>query len=170
MKQQITSKQKRYDDRRDNTDVGKVLQCRDHATGRKTAQRLPPGHDVPEALQADKALFCQLSTTRTRRTTSMEARLSHAINTWNTVEKSSLRRARTASLRWLAGMAPACCCSSRSGSTQQPTSQRPAYASGNVETYDNPKDAMGETERVLTRFSLAINKGLGKINNEETKN
>ncbi len=129
------------------------------------------GHDVPEALQADKALFCQLYGFAPAVPQGMEARLSHAINTWNTVEKSSRRRARTASLRWLAGMAASLLLIFSLGLyLNNRQASAPAYASGNVETYDNPKDAMGETERVLTRFSLAINKGLGKINNEETKN
>lgn len=128
------------------------------------------GDDVPEALQADKALFCQLYDSAPAVPQGMETRLSHTINTWNTVEKSSRRRARTASLRWLAGMAASMLLLFSLGlylnNRQADTS---AYASGNGETYDNPKDAMGETERVLTKFSLAINKGLGKINNEQTK-
>ena len=129
------------------------------------------GHDVPEALQADKALFCQLYDPAPAAPQGMEARLSHAINTWNTVEKSSRRRARTASLRWLAGMAASLLLLFSLGLyLNNRQASAPAYANSNVETYDNPKDAMGETERVLTRFSLAINKGLGKINNEETKN
>lgn len=129
------------------------------------------GHDVPEALQADKALFCQLYGFAPAAPQGMEDRLIHAINTWNTVEKSSRRRARTASLRWLAGMAASLLLLFSLGLyLNNRQASAPAYASGNVETYDNPKDAMGETERVLTRFSLAINKGLGKINNEETKN
>ena len=42
------------------------------------------------------------------------------------------------------------------------------YAGNLMETYENVDDAAAETERALTKFSIAINKGLRKIDN--TKN
>ncbi len=84
------------------------------------------------------------------------------------VEKHSNRRARTVSLRWMAGMAASVAVLLTLGTylNNRESTARPIAT--DVETYDNPKDAAGETERALTKFSIAINKGLDKINNTET--
>jgi hypothetical protein len=50
----------------------------------------------------------------------MEMRLNRAIDAWNMVEKSGQRKARNDSMRWMVGMGPACCCSVRWESIQQP--------------------------------------------------
>ena len=61
--------------------------------------------DIPEALQADKQLFVQLYADAPEEPQGLEARIARNIDGWNMVEKHSNRRARTVSLRWMAGMA-----------------------------------------------------------------
>lgn len=124
--------------------------------------------DVPEALQADKQLFVQLYADAPEEPQGLEARIARNIDGWNMVEKHSNRRARTVSLRWMAGMAASVAVLLTLGTylNNRESTARPIAT--DVETYDNPKDAAGETERALTKFSIAINKGLDKINNTET--
>ncbi len=125
---------------------------------------------VPEELQADRQLFCQLFVEDAEVPEGLEARLDHSIEMWNTVEKVTNRKARTVSLRWIAGMAASLLVLISLG-TWLNHRQSTATPYANVqETYDNPKDAAGETARALTKFSMALNKGLDKMNNTETKN
>ncbi len=125
------------------------------------------GGDVPAEWQDDKAFFCQLFTAEEQVPEGMESRLNHAIDTWNTVEKTGLRKARIISMRWIAGVAAALFLifSLSLYLNHRQTAMR-SLVQTDTETYDNPKDAMGETERALTKFSLAINKGLDKMNLE----
>jgi hypothetical protein len=129
-------------------------------------KRFFQGDDVPPGLQADKLLFSQLFNDRVDVPGDLEARLSNDIDCWNMVEKSTLRRARVMSLRWIAGVAASLMLLFTLGTylNNRPSTARP-YANNLKETYDNPQDAAGETERALTKFSIAINKGLSKINN-----
>ena len=124
------------------------------------------GSDVPPELQADRLLFAQLFNGRVDAPDSLEARLSNDIDGWNMVEKNALRRSRVISLRWIAGVAASLMLLFTLGTylNNRPSTARP-YANNLRETYDNPKDAAGEAERALTKFSVAINKGLNKINN-----
>ncbi len=129
------------------------------------------GDDVPEALRHEKALFGQLYAPAPAVPEGMETRLNRAIEAWNMVEKSGKRKARNDSMRWMIGMAASLLllCTLGFYLNNRESTAAP-YTAGKVETYDNPKDAMSETERVLTKFSLAINKGLDKMNNDETEN
>lgn len=124
------------------------------------------GSDVPPELQADKLLFVQLFNGKIAAPDSLEARLSNDIDGWNMVEKNALRRSRVISMRWIAGVAASLMLLFTLGTylNNRPTTARP-YANNLRETYDNPRDAAGEAERALTKFSVAINKGLNKINN-----
>ena len=125
--------------------------------------------DVPEDLQADQALFRQLYAPDVIEPYGLATRLGQDIERWNVLEKTTQRRARVVSMRWIAGVA-ACMLVLFSFSSY--LNKRPraasAYATNLKETYDNPHDAAGEAERALTKFSIAINKGLDKINNNAT--
>ena len=81
----------------------------------------------------------------------LEQRISRQIDGWNTIEKTSSRRARIVSLRWIIGIA-ACLLlifsigffvNSRTDERISPPSR----------THDNPEDAYAETQRALMKFS-----------------
>lgn len=127
------------------------------------------GNDVPEDLEADRLLFSQLFDPANSVPEGLEQRLTHDIDCWNTVEKTTNRRARTMSLRWITGMAAGLLVLLSMGTWLNHRESTATPLSETVETYDNPKDAAGETERALTKFSMALNKGIDKINNKETK-
>ncbi len=121
--------------------------------------------DVPASLMADKQLFMAFSTTTTDVPHDLEQRLERSIDQWNMVEKHTDRHARTVSMRWIAGMAASMALLFTLGTylnTRSITATQTVAASM-TETYDNPKDAASETERALTKFSIALNKGLKKM-------
>ncbi|MBM6992281.1 MAG: hypothetical protein I3J02_03310 [Prevotella sp.] len=124
---------------------------------------------VPEDLKADQQLFCQLFAPEASVPEGLEDRLSHDIEMWNTVEKTTNRKARTVSLRWIAGMAASLLVLLSLGTWFNHRQTTTSSFASKQETYDNPKDAAGETARALTKFSMALNKGIDKMNNTETK-
>ncbi len=125
--------------------------------------------DTPRDLETDKQLFSELFNGQVDVPEGLEVRLDKDIDRWNMVEKSVSRQSRVVSLRWIAGVAASLMLLFTLGTylNNRPTTARP-YANNLRETYDNPTDAAGETERALTKFSIAINKGLNKINQTET--
>lgn len=128
------------------------------------------GPAVPASLQADRALFAQLYAPVPQPPQGMETRMAQEMERWNVLEKSVARRARLVGMRWIAGVAASMLALVTLGTylNHRPSTARP-YAANLRETYDNPRDAAGETERALTKFSMAINKGLSKISNNETR-
>lgn len=148
--------------------LGKFYNARTTAQEESMLKRFFQGGGVPRDLQADKMLFDQLFNDKVDVPEGLEARLSHDIERWNMVEKSISRKARVMSLRWIAGVAASLVMLFTLGIylNNRPSTARP-YVNNLRETYDNPKDAAGETERALTKFSIAINRGLDKINNTE---
>lgn len=133
-------------------------------------KRLFLSDDVPGEFEADRQLFCQLFAADASVPEGLEGRLNHAIEGWNTVEKTTNRRARTVSLRWITGMAASFLAVLALGTWYNHREESAEQLAGKHETYDNPADAAGETARALTKFSMALNKGLDKIDNTNTKN
>lgn len=129
------------------------------------------GPAVPAELEADKALFDQLYAPTPEPSQAFVSRLGQDIERWNVLEKTTARRARTLSMRWMTGVAASMLALFALGTYlnhRSETSQ--AYSNNLTETYDNPNDAAGETARALTKFSDAINRGIDKMNNTETNN
>lgn len=84
------------------------------------------------------------------------------IDQWDMVEKASDRKAKTVSLRWIAGIAASFLIILSFSFYINNYYQKAEQAKQN--TYDNPKDAYAETQRALMKFSLSLNNGLDKVN------
>lgn len=127
------------------------------------------GTDVPPELEPHRTLFAQLYAPPATPPQGMALRMAQEIERWNLLEKHTQRQARTTSMRWIAGVAASMLVLFTLGTylNNRPTTANP-YATNLKETYDNPRDAAGETERALTKFSMSINKGLSKISNNES--
>jgi len=92
----------------------------------------------------------------------LERRMERSIEEWGRVEHHAGNRARTTTLRWVAGMAACFALVFSMGTALNIREDKQAnYAV--TDTYDNPQDAYQETQRALRTFSLAINKGLDAI-------
>ena len=92
----------------------------------------------------------------------LEKKLSRQIDKWNMVEKTTERRARTLTIRWIAGVAASLLLLFGTILMVKQNQETRAYASYE-DTYDNPEDAAAETHRVLLKFSETIDKGLEKL-------
>lgn len=145
--------------------LGRFYNAETTAQEESMLKRFFQGDDVPRELQADKLLFSQLFNDRADVPHNLEARLGNDIDCWDMVEKSALRKARMTGIRRISGVAAGLLLLFTLGTylNNRPDTARP-YAGCPEETYDDPKDAAGETERALTKFSIAINKGLNKMN------
>ncbi|MBQ6652791.1 MAG: hypothetical protein IJM81_05275 [Prevotella sp.] len=99
----------------------------------------------------------------------LEQRLARQIDRWNQIEKKTERRARAVMFRWIGGVAASLLLlfGIVFMTRQQQETRAWAYYE---DTYDNPEDAAAETERALVKFSTALNKGLGNINETEEEN
>ena len=112
------------------------------------------GDDVDASLKADREFFLvAVQTSRFPETDAAEAkareqRLSRQIDAWNRVEKSSSRAASILVILSLGVFI------SERQDRQEMTME---------DTYSDPRDAAAETQRALTKFSIALNKGLGKL-------
>lgn len=92
----------------------------------------------------------------------LERRMERSIEEWGRVEHHAGNRARTTTIRWVAGMAACFALVFSMGTALNIREDKQAnYAA--TDTYDNPQDAYQETQRALRTFSLAINKGLDAI-------
>ena len=87
--------------------------------------------------------------------TQMEKRMERQIDGWNTVERTTHRRARTISLKWIAGIAASLLLLV---SVALVVNYR--YERQPKDTFDNPEDAAAETQRALLKFSETINKAI----------
>ena len=92
----------------------------------------------------------------------LEKKLSRQIDKWNMVEKTTERRARTLTIRWIAGVAASLLLLFGTILMVRQNQETRAYASYE-DTYDNPEDAAAETHRALLKFSETIDKGLEKL-------
>lgn len=92
----------------------------------------------------------------------LERRMERSTEEWGRVEHHAGNRARTTTIRWVAGMAACFALVFSMGTALNIREDKQAnYAV--TDTYDNPQDAYQETQRALRTFSLAINKGLDAI-------
>jgi len=124
---------------------------------------------IPAELQADKLLFDAFKATDAATPPGLQQRLGRQIDGWNTVEKHTERRARTVSMRWVAGIAASMLALFSLGFYLDTRQGKERYAR-QADTYDNPQDAYAETQRALNTFAQAIDKGLGAIDNQGNKN
>lgn len=124
--------------------------------------------DVPVEWESDRLFFSATAAPVPHEPLGLEQRLSHSIDTWNAIERQSQRQARTMSLRWITGIAASLLAFVTLGTYlnhRESTAQPDTAAQG--ETYTDPHDAAGEAERALTKFSLAVNKGIKMMNGKE---
>lgn len=93
--------------------------------------------------------------------TQMEKRMERQIDGWNTVERTTHRRARTVSLKWIAGIAASLLLLVSVALVVNYRYERQHYAQQQPkDTFDNPEDAAAETQRALLKFSETINKAI----------
>ena len=93
--------------------------------------------------------------------TQMEKRMERQIDGWNTVERTTHRRARTISLKWIAGIAASLLLLVSVALVVNYRYERQHYAQQQPkDTFDNPEDAAAETQRALLKFSETINKAI----------
>lgn len=93
--------------------------------------------------------------------TQMEKRMERQIDGWNIVERTTHRRARTISLKWIAGIAASLLLLVSVALVVNYRYERQHYAQQQPkDTFDNPEDAAAETQRALLKFSETINKAI----------
>ena len=93
--------------------------------------------------------------------TQMEKRMERQIDGWNTVERTTHRRARTISLKWIAGIAASLLLLVSVALVVNYRYERQHYAQQQPkDTFDNPEDDAAETQRALLKFSETINKAI----------
>ena len=93
--------------------------------------------------------------------TQMEKRMERQIDGWNTIERTTHRRARTVSLKWIAGIAASLLLLVSVALVVNYRYERQHYAQQQPkDTFDNPEDAAAETQRALLKFSETINKAI----------
>lgn len=120
--------------------------------------------DVPPQWVTDQRLFRQLYGANMPTIDGLEQRLSRQIDGWNRVEKTTSRRSRTISLRWMAGIAASLLLLFTIGLLVDRQQKQAQYAV-QQDTFDDPRDAYAETQKALMMFSKSINKGLNKVEN-----
>lgn len=99
----------------------------------------------------------------------LEHRLSRQIDQWNSIEKRSEKRVRTAVMRWTIGIAAGI---ALIVGIAIPTLREPdavKYAE-EQETYNDPEMAQREAEKALAKFSDCINKGFDIMDKTTNKN
>lgn len=114
--------------------------------------------DIPSELADEAAFFRSLPATPK----GMERRLERQINAWNMIEKTTERKARSVSLRWVMGMAASVLALLTLGIYLNMRQPQPPLAV-QQDTYTDPRDAYAETQKALTLFSQKLNKGLGSL-------
>ena len=91
----------------------------------------------------------------------MEKRMERQIDGWNTVERTTHRRARNVSLKWIASVAASLLLLVSVALVVNYRYERQHYAQQqSKDTFDNPEDAAAETQRALLKFSESINKAI----------
>lgn len=120
--------------------------------------------DVPPQWATDQRLFRQLYGADMPTIDGLEQRLSRQIDSWNRVEKTAGRHARTVGLRWITGIAASLLLLFAIGLLVDRQQKQAQYAA-QQDTFDDPRDAYAETQKALMMFSKSINKGLNKVEN-----
>lgn len=91
----------------------------------------------------------------------MEKRMERQIDAWNMVERTTDRRARSISLRWIAGVAASLVLLvSLALIFNNHYEEQDVAMEQSEDTFDNPEDAAAETQRALLKFSECINKAI----------
>ena len=91
----------------------------------------------------------------------MEKRMERQIDAWNMVERTTDRRARNISLRWIAGVAASLVLLvSLALIFNNHYEEQDVSMEQSEDTFDNPEDAAAETQRALLKFSECINKAI----------
>jgi hypothetical protein len=91
----------------------------------------------------------------------MEKRMERQIDAWNMVERTTDRRARSISLRWIAGVAASLVLLvSLALFFSNHYEEQDVAMEQSEDTFDNPEDAAAETQRALLKFSECINKAI----------
>ncbi len=125
------------------------------------------GGDVPEELAGEATYFMALHGLRGNGDDAcpgLAGRLSRQVDRWNAVEKSSGSRARRMSLRVVSMVAASLLLLFSLGIYLNSRHSEPAVAAAQLDTFSNPEDASAAAGKALAKFSLALNKGLGKMN------
>ena len=122
-------------------------------------------------LNAHRSSLLQSLTPQPEVPLGLEHRLSRQIDQWNSIEKRSEKRVRTAVMRWTIGIAAGI---ALIVGIAIPTLREPdavKYAE-EQETYNDPEMAQREAEKALAKFSDCINKGfdiMDKTTNKSVK-
>lgn len=122
-------------------------------------------------LNAHRSSLLQSLTPQPEVPLGLEHRLSRQIDQWNSIERRSEKRARTAVMRWTIGIAAGI---ALIVGIAIPTLREPdavKYAE-EQETYNDPEMAQREAEKALAKFSDCINKGfdiMDKTTNKSVK-
>lgn len=91
----------------------------------------------------------------------MQERLSQLIDGWDNAGSTVHRRSRRLRIRWVAAASAIVVTSATLLYVARPATPEPTAS---YDTYTDPEEAAAETQRALTKFSLALNKGLQTIN------
>lgn len=120
-------------------------------------------------LNAHRSSLLQSLTLQPEVPLGLEQRLSRQIDQWNSIEKRSEKRVRTAVMRWTIGIAAGI---ALIVGIAIPTLREPdavKYAE-EQETYNDPEMAQREAEKALAKFSDCINKGFDIMDKTTNKN
>lgn len=90
----------------------------------------------------------------------MQERLSQLIDGWDNAGSTVHRRSRRLRIRWAAAASAIVVTSATLLYVARPVAPEPTAS---YDTYTDPEEAAAETQRALTKFSLALNKGLQTI-------
>lgn len=91
----------------------------------------------------------------------LEERLGRQIDCWNSVERSFMRHTRTATLKWIGGIAAAILLLFTVGTILNDRQEERQYSQ--KDTYDNAEDAYAQTQKALLEMSECLNMGLNKM-------
>ncbi len=125
--------------------------------------------EVPTELLDEKAFFNAFLMPETTMPDDLDKRIEHQIDSWNIVEKTIKRHARTISMRWISSIAASVVLIISVAVFINSRANQREYAF-QEDTYDNPQDAYAETQRALKFFSSKMNKGLAQISNNRHQN
>lgn len=125
--------------------------------------------DIPADMEADRELFDRLyGIAEAHGTTGIERRMARQAESWNRIERSTTRRERRLSLRWMSGIAASLLILTTVGMItihndgNAQTAQE--HDNGQTEyTKEEIEQAKAVTELALTQFSRSMNKGLDAL-------
>ena len=130
--------------------------------------------DIPADMEADRELFDRLyGIAEAHGTAGIERRMARQAESWNRIERSTTRRERRLSLRWMSGIAASLLILTTIGmlsmhnngtaqTAQEQDNRQTEYTKEEIE------QAKAVTELALMKFSKSMNEGLdalGKHNN-----